>query len=267
MISEMQKSIKAILYERVTSPLSGIFILVWLLFNWKLCLVLTLGNNEISDRIAFVELNYININNNLYYPLFYTLAFIVIYPWISLGPFYIWQRANFHKNKIKNAFDSKTQLTIEQSVELRREIRQKEIEFAEMLSAKNSKQVELESENQHLHKLLDEAETKFSKAIEELEHEKARMNKNKATETFDYSQDEQKWNKEYTEVYKFDSEFMHSLGEILEYIVNDKRVDSSVKKYCLAQGLITIANGGRITLTSKGEYLSRFTNSNWEHAF
>ena len=36
MISDFRKSINSILYERVSSPLFGTFVISWLIWNWKI---------------------------------------------------------------------------------------------------------------------------------------------------------------------------------------------------------------------------------------
>lgn len=239
MINEMKKSFKAILYERVTSPLSGILILAWLIFNWKACLVLALGDDSIYKRIIFVQANYVNIYDNIYYPAFYSIVFILIYPWITLGPFYIWQRSNYIKSKIKNNFELQTPLTIEKSIELRKEMRQKEIEFTEMMSSKNTKQIELEAEILRLEKQLQESENKYLLSG-------TSINGKNNTDS-----DEQKWNMEYTDVYKNDGSFHNNLDDVLDGIANSVTIDTDSKKYCLAQGLITMILTGKYCYPKK----------------
>lgn len=261
MIDEMKKSFNALLYERLTSPLSGILILSWLIFNWKICFVLGFGDDSIYKRISFVQTNYVNIKDNLYYPLAYAIGFILIYPWVTLGPFYIWQRSNFLKSKIKNKFELQTLLTLEQSIEIRQVMRQKESEFTEMLETKNTKQIELEAENKRLYLSIKDLEDKNNLLSQEL-HIKIGEIKGNENNVFDTAE-ERKWNSEYFEVYKKDGSFISYLEDVLEAIANKGEIDSDTKKYCLSQGLINIDINGDWTLSNKGRFLSKYTSSNW----
>ena len=43
MLDEFQKSIKAVLYDRLTSPLAGCFIFSWFVWNWGLVYYVLIG--------------------------------------------------------------------------------------------------------------------------------------------------------------------------------------------------------------------------------
>jgi len=69
MFDEFRKSLKASLYERTASPIIGAFVSAWLIFNWKLCLILVVANDTIYDRLAYIEQSsYIGMWPNLYSP-------------------------------------------------------------------------------------------------------------------------------------------------------------------------------------------------------
>ncbi|HEY6871781.1 MAG TPA: hypothetical protein VI298_03525 [Geobacteraceae bacterium] len=122
MIKDFTDSIKIVLHERLTSPMVGIFALTWLGFNWKIPLILIWGEMPMENRVAHVGLHYLsNINNNLYLPLMYSAIIIILYPIVSLIPFYWWSKSSAIKVKIKQKIEGNVLLTIDQSIKLREE--------------------------------------------------------------------------------------------------------------------------------------------------
>ncbi len=53
MIQEIANSFKAILYDRIVSPLSGAFICSWLVINWKIPLYFFTSKIDITEKIDF----------------------------------------------------------------------------------------------------------------------------------------------------------------------------------------------------------------------
>lgn len=136
MISEFRKSIKAVLYERLTSPFSGAFFFSWFIWNWKLIYYLFFSNEEIVKRLSFVDRNYINPWNNLVYPFISAVFLIALYPFISTAAFWIWLKFKNWQNELRNEVENKQLLTLEKSVELRMEIRSQQEQFDKVLSSK-----------------------------------------------------------------------------------------------------------------------------------
>jgi hypothetical protein len=153
MQSEIRKSINSILFERVTSPLYGTLIISWLIWNWKIIyLTLFVDSEEIEGtKIDFILNNYSEINHLLTYPLISTLLLITIFPFISNGAY--WVNLKFKKWKIdqKNSIEEKQLLTLEQSISIRKELKEKENDFQEMISKKDLEitllKKELETQN------------------------------------------------------------------------------------------------------------------------
>ena len=153
MQSEIKKSINSILFERVTSPLYGTLIISWLIWNWKIIyLTLFVDSEEIEGtRIDFILNNYSEKNHLLTYPLISTLLLITIFPFISNGAY--WVNLKFKKWKIdqKNSIEEKQLLTLEQSISIRKELKEKENDFQEMISKKDLEitilKKELETQN------------------------------------------------------------------------------------------------------------------------
>ena len=103
MFEEFRKSLKASLYERTASPIIGAFVSAWLLFNWKLCLIIAIADDTIYERLAYIEKSpYIDIWPNLYYPIIAAVVFIGFYPLVSLLPYKWWEWYAKKKAEIKN---------------------------------------------------------------------------------------------------------------------------------------------------------------------
>lgn len=84
MLDDITTTIKAQLYDRVTSPLSGAFAISWAIWNWKFIVILFSDLNAI-EKLRFISLNIFNsqsaaIFNGFLYPLATAIALIYIYP-------------------------------------------------------------------------------------------------------------------------------------------------------------------------------------------
>ncbi len=142
MLNDFRKSIQSVLYERVQSPVSGAFFFSWIVWNWKLIFYLIFSNVLISERINFVQENYINIWNNLIYPFASTVFLIVIYPFITTAGYWVWLKFKTWQINIRNDIEKNQLLTLEQSITIRMQIRNQETEFDKMLT-KRDDEIEL----------------------------------------------------------------------------------------------------------------------------
>ena len=91
MFSELRKSTNAILFERVTSPLFGTFIVSWLIWNWKIVyLTLFVSESNIEgNKIDYIASNYCDIHVLVTYPLISTLLLLTAIPFVANGAFWI----------------------------------------------------------------------------------------------------------------------------------------------------------------------------------
>ena len=143
MISEIRKSINSVLYERTTSPLFGSFLISWSIWNWKI-IYLTLfiseerlvKNNSAVTKIEYIEANYLNNYELIFYPLISTVVFVCIVPFLSNGAY--WLSLKFNKWRIdkRNSVEQKQLLTLEQSSALRNELLVTEKKSQELIEAK-----------------------------------------------------------------------------------------------------------------------------------
>lgn len=142
MISEAMTSIKAQLYDRVSSPLFGSFALSWILWNYKF-LIITFADDSLWSRLGDLS--------NLYpSPLDYALHFI-IYPAISAALYiFIYPYPAFHAYKMWGEYENKMQgekerrsknqlLTREQSFKILTKIAQLESEYEKMIADRDEK--------------------------------------------------------------------------------------------------------------------------------
>jgi len=175
MIDEIQKSIKASLYERATSPLVGAFTISWLFTNWQLLFITffesktTLGKSKVQYIEAYV------INAESFYlipkiklwliPLVYTTIIIWLLPYLSELAFKLKEQSKARKLNIKLKAEKTVHLKIEESIKLRNQIRDLQKEFEESNSEKSEEYFKLKTKNDEQISLL----SKNKETIESLE--------------------------------------------------------------------------------------------------
>ncbi len=137
MITELRKSIAAILYERTTSPLFGSLIISWSLINWKI-IYLTLFMEAYETR-PYSKMEYIvnNLSDPWFIyclPLISTGVLVTIVPFVSNGSYYLNQKFRQWRVNQKNKIEGETLITKEQYVQIQKEIARKDSEFKDTLT-------------------------------------------------------------------------------------------------------------------------------------
>lgn len=122
-MDDLIKSLKAHLYDRTTSPLSGAFILSWLFCNWEIVLV-TISDSYIYDKLFHLRnlIKESGIWNLLINPLLGTAFFILIYPHFSNWAYKVSRWHQIELKKIRVKYDDETPISKEESTKLRAEI-------------------------------------------------------------------------------------------------------------------------------------------------
>jgi len=118
MITELPKSLKAVIYERSTSPFYGTLLVSWLIWNWKIIyLTLFVSESNIEGhRIQYILNNYVN-NWDMYgWPLIITGGAILIIPFLTLGAFWVSRHFRRLREKIRLRIDKKTPIDEEKYV-------------------------------------------------------------------------------------------------------------------------------------------------------
>jgi len=133
------KSIKFILQERITSPLSGALFLSWFVWNWKLLFTLLFPDSSfsLSDRIAVVQFHYLNVNNNLLYPILSALFLILIYPFATTGALWVTLWFRRLQRDLRNKIEQTQLLSLEQSIALRLNVKNQQERFDRLLKDKD----------------------------------------------------------------------------------------------------------------------------------
>lgn len=179
MLEEFEKSVKATLYDRLTSPLVGSLVTAWSICNYKFFLII-LSNLSFADKSVALE-NYFSRSNDFirllnwilswfnrgeiisptfcYYlntyaiPICWTVIYIFVYPWAAEKVFKKWQNYIEKKREIKNDIEKKRRITVEEAEELYKACLKKENEITELMQ--NSKK-ELKEWKDRYNLLLEE---------------------------------------------------------------------------------------------------------------
>jgi hypothetical protein len=69
--------------ERLKNPLIFSFLLSWLAFNWRPIFTLILSDKNIEDRISYISENFNEIHFNLYYPLIFSIGYVLLLPYFT----------------------------------------------------------------------------------------------------------------------------------------------------------------------------------------
>lgn len=84
-MKEIINSILDTTKERLKNPLLGSFIFSWFIFNWKPIFHIIFSSNSIENKIDFVSDCYSSINNNFWFPLLFSIFYIVVFPYVLWG--------------------------------------------------------------------------------------------------------------------------------------------------------------------------------------
>jgi hypothetical protein len=125
MLSDLAKTVKAQLYERVSSPLLGAFAISWVAWNYRFIFVL-ISSMPVAERFAYIDSNIFDSYQNIFlhgtlYPLLTTLSLIFIYPVPAKFVYEYWRKRQRELKEIQQRIDDETPLTREEARELRHE--------------------------------------------------------------------------------------------------------------------------------------------------
>ncbi len=147
-MEDLKKSISQIFNERLTSPFYGTFLISWMIWNWQI-IYLTIFISEESidkDKITYISENFSDIHFLITYPLISAIILISIMPLITNRAYWVSLLYNQWKINKRNEVQKKELLTIEQSINLREQIKSQEKRFEDLLEDKNLKIKQLETE-------------------------------------------------------------------------------------------------------------------------
>ena len=142
------KSIKAYLYDRDSSPLTGAYLIIWCIWNFRLLLII-FSSDSIS--IKFVNIEYYLFQPSYFFdyscifgpiwvyvmPLILALLYLLALPHFSLK---IYEKTLEHRKKLnekKQAIENQVLLTKEESIKIRRETYRAAEEYEEEIRKKD----------------------------------------------------------------------------------------------------------------------------------
>jgi hypothetical protein len=164
LFEDVSKSIKASLYDRVSSPLFGAFSFSWGAWNYKFLLLL-LSSIDVKNKIEYIEMVLYPSYQELLFtgfacPLITSVLFILIYPLPAKYIYKYWHSQQIHLKAIKQDIEDKTPLTIKESIDIRREI-------SNLGSLHDAELNKISSENERLKEIISGLESDLSMPIQE----------------------------------------------------------------------------------------------------
>lgn len=154
MLNDLAKTVKAQLYERISSPLLGAFIISWFVWNYRFLLVL-ISSMSADEKFAYIDVKIFNSHQALFYqgalyPLMTTLALIFIYPIPAKFVYEYWRKQQRKLKEIQQRVDDETPLTREEARELRRETLNVQFEFEQELERRSAEITRLKETTKEL---------------------------------------------------------------------------------------------------------------------
>jgi len=137
--------------ERVKNPFISSFTIAWVIINWKPILIIIFSTLTIEERVEFVSLNYLRLNNYFIIPLLVAVFYTLILPYIMLGFQRILKNAN--RYKIVNYYDEEIL-----RVEKKSEVALREVEL-ERIRAKTADLSDLNEQIENLKSHVDQLKT------------------------------------------------------------------------------------------------------------
>ncbi|WP_133180544.1 hypothetical protein [Shewanella decolorationis] len=150
MLEQISNSIKATLYDRVSSPLSSSFIISWCLWNYKILIVLfssmkpyekynaidILVSTTVLQTSFYEPLGYW-LTNGVAFPFLSALAYIYIYPIPAKIVYRHHLEVQGDLKRKRNEIENNEVLTLDDSLILRQEILGKDKYYVEVINSKN----------------------------------------------------------------------------------------------------------------------------------
>ncbi|MBD0785807.1 hypothetical protein HUO09_05600 [Vibrio sp. Y2-5] len=131
-VINLQQAIKASLYERVSSPFFGCFVISWCIINYGMVARVLFGEYDIESKINIISNASSNYFSFVGKPLLFSVLFIIFNPLLSILVFYWQELVRDKKRDIKNRIEKGTMVKLDDYKKL-------EGEYSDKLSSYNSK--------------------------------------------------------------------------------------------------------------------------------
>lgn len=142
MFDDLSKSIKAQLYERVSSPLLASFSLSWAAWNYRFILVI-ISSMSPGEKIAYIDSQIFQTSQEILlrgtlYPLITALCLIFVYPIPAKYVYQYWRRKQKELKEVQQQIDDETPLTKEEARQIRREALAASLEYDRAIQSQSA---------------------------------------------------------------------------------------------------------------------------------
>ncbi|WP_116343830.1 hypothetical protein [Enterobacter cloacae] len=149
MFEDLIKTVKAQLYDRLTSPLLGCFLLSWAIWNYKFIFTL-FSDMKIEDKFKFIDGSiysgyYSHVIYGLLLPFITTLFFIFIYPYPAKFAYAFFRKRQAELKEIQQKIDDETPLTRDEARKIRSDAVKMSIEFQQEIEKLREENLSLRS--------------------------------------------------------------------------------------------------------------------------
>ncbi|SEE81737.1 hypothetical protein [Pseudomonas kilonensis] len=157
MIEDFTTTIKAQLYERVSSPLLSSFIISWCGWNYKFLLIL-ISNLQTHEKIIYIDLNIFPntqsiVIHGIALPLITSLLLIFVYPIPAESIYRHVKTTQRRLKEIQQSIDDESPISKEQARKIRRESLENQLKYESEIDSKTL-------ENTRLKEIISELQPK-----------------------------------------------------------------------------------------------------------
>ncbi|WP_417291232.1 hypothetical protein [Corallibacter sp.] len=225
--------------ERLKNPLLFSFLLSWIAFNWRPVFTLLLSDKKIEDRITYISENFCEIEHTLYYPLIFSIGYVLLLPYFT---WLIEVLVQFAKIGRKRNLISEQLSDLKDKQKLAREEYKYEQEKAgnAEISQMNSKIQELTNSNSEKDKTIERLKIDLTESKKELRKLEQYISLENPDETELNDEIKKELDKEYEEFLKTEvSTYFEEIGtEISQFKSIPKNTDEIVIEKLIYSGLI-----------------------------
>lgn len=246
--------------ERLKNPLLFSFFLSWIIFNWRPVFTLFLSDKKIEDRIIYISKNFSDIEYTLYFPLIFSIGYVLLLPYFTWA---IEVLVQFAKTGRKQNLIKEQLSDLRDKQKIAREEYKYEQERAgnAELSQMNSTILELTNSNTEKDKTIKRLKIDLTESIKELRKLKQYISFENLNEVDFNDEVKKELDKEYEEFIKTEvATYFEEIGsEISQFKTIPKNIDRIVVEKLIYNGLIEQIDDKEnhrtyYVLTKKGKY-------------
>lgn len=177
-LPNLKDSIDRVLFERMSSPLFGTYLFAWCVWNWKIIYVtLFVDEQQVvhKNKLDFIALELMEPNYIYWYPIYSTIAVLLLYPILSNLSYWLSLQFTKWKRAIKHKWEETIPLTKEESNDIRREYLEKREELKSYIHDIEAFNRSLQSDNQKNKLELTNLQTKIHSLESESKKRQAKI--------------------------------------------------------------------------------------------